>query len=181
MGTGNTRTSSVDDLMLTEVEMIVATNHVERTTTTVDLDQQRTGMNTRLVERIDNVSMGDRITNIEIIPWMRPRNVEFTVTGLKPNTRVYAFFDRIDVNAEVKPTGSSSVNTLLNGALTKTATTITVDSTTGFPTTGTIGVGSITRTDPFGQTFIAQEQVYLYWYNCYNIYRMYKKYRISIY
>jgi len=131
---------------------------MERTTTTVDLDQERTGTNTRLVERVDNVSMGDRITNIEIIPWMRPRNVEFTVTGLKPNTRVYAFFDRIDVNAEVKPTGSSSVNTLLNGALTKTATTITVDSTTGFPTTGTIGVGSITRTDPFGQTFIAQEQ-----------------------
>ena len=52
-------------------------------------------MNTRLVERIDNVSMGDRITNIEIIPWMpSSKMLEFTVTGLKPNTRVYAFFDR---------------------------------------------------------------------------------------
>ena len=127
---------------------------VESTTTVVDLNQRRTGVNTRLVERIDNVSMGDRITNIEIIPWMRPRNVEFTVTGLKPNTRVYAFFDRIDVNAEVKPTGSSSVNTLLNGAITKTATTITVDSTTGFPTTGTIGIGSLTRTDPVSYTHL---------------------------
>ena len=96
-----------------------------------------------LVERIDNVSTGDRVVNIDVVPWMRPRNVNFTVTGLKPNTRVYAFFDKVDVNAEVKPTLTSATNTLLNGALTKTATTVTVDSTTGFPNTGTIGVGSV--------------------------------------
>ena len=159
VGTGNTRTSTTRWGRVVNIGGDDRWRQtVESTTTVVDLNQRRTGVNTRLVERIDNVSMGDRITNIEIIPWMRPRNVEFTVTGLKPNTRVYAFFDRIDVNAEVKPTGSSSVNTLLNGAITKTATTITVDSTTGFPTTGTIGIGSLTRTDPFGQTFIAQEQ-----------------------
>ena len=125
----------------------------------VDARQERTGINTRLVERIDRVSTGDRVVNIDVVPWMRPRNVNFTVTGLKPNTRVYAFFDKVDVNAEVKPTLTSATNTLLNGALTKTATTVTVDSTTGFPNTGTIGVGSVTTTDIFGQTFSAQEQM----------------------
>ena len=32
---------------------------------------------------------------------MRSRDVNFTVSNLKPNTRVYAFFDRVDVNADV--------------------------------------------------------------------------------
>ena len=79
---------------------------------------------------------------------------------MKPNTRVYAFFDRVDVNAQVKPVaGGSASNTTLNGALTKTATTVTVASTTGFPTTGTLGVGDTTVTDSFGQTFRQQEQM----------------------
>ena len=78
---------------------------------------------------------------------------------MKPNTRVYAFFDRVDVNVNVKPTGGSTQSTTLNGALTKTATTITVASTTGFPTTGTLGVGANDTVDVFGQAFVAREQV----------------------
>ena len=104
---------------------------MQTATTTVDERQQRTGINTRLVERIDQVSTGDRVLNIEVVPWIRERNVNFTATGMKPNTRVYAFFDKVDVNADVKPTGGSTNNTTLNGALSKTATTVTVASTTG--------------------------------------------------
>ena len=43
--------------------------------------------------------------------------------------------------------------------MTKTATTVTVASTTGFPTTGTIGVGDTNVTDDFGVTFRQQEQM----------------------
>ena len=78
---------------------------------------------------------------------------------MKPNTRVYAFFDKVDVNADVRPVGNSAQNTTLTAAVTKTATTITVSSTTGFPTTGTLGVGDATVTDSFGQTFRQQEQM----------------------
>ena len=129
------------------------------TITSVDARQARTGVNTRLVERIDNVSTGDRVLSIDVVPWIRERDVNFTVTGMKPNTRVYAFFDRVDVNADVKPVGGSASNTTLNGNLVKTATTVPVASTTGFPTTGTIGIGDQTITDPFGQTFRQQEQM----------------------
>ena len=127
--------------------------------TTVDQRQTRTGRNTRLVERIDTESTGDRVVNIEIVPWIRPGQVNFTVTGMKPNTRVYAFFDRVDVNAECKPILTSANSTTLNGALTKTATTVTVASTTGFPTTGTIGVGAIDQVDWQGVSFKAMEQM----------------------
>ena len=41
-------------------------------TTTFDRRQVRTGQNTRLVERIDTQSTGDRVVNIEIVPWIRP-------------------------------------------------------------------------------------------------------------
>ena len=133
--------------------------NMRTTTTSVDQRQRRTGTNTRLVERVDQVSQGDRVISIDVVPWMRTRDVNFDITGLKPNTRVYAFFDKVDINADVRPVGNSAQNTTLSSAVTKTATTISVASTTGFPTSGTLGVGDATVTDSFGQTFRQQEQM----------------------
>jgi len=132
---------------------------VESSWSAVDVRQRRTGTNTRLVERIDNISAGDRVTNIEVVPWMRSRDINFSVTGMKPNTRVYAFFDGVDVNADVKPTLTSASDTTISSPFAKADTTLTVSSTTGFPTTGTIGVGDTTEQDPFGIGFIKQEQM----------------------
>ena len=129
------------------------------TTTSVDTRQVRTGTNTRLVERIDNISAGDRVTNVEVVPWMRARDVNFNVTGMKPNTRVYAFFDGLDVNINVKPIGISASSTTTTVDFPKANTTLTVSSTTGFPDTGTIGVGDTTEVDPFGIGFVKQEQM----------------------
>jgi len=129
------------------------------TATAVDVRQRRTGINTRLVERIDNISAGDRVTNIEVVPWMRSRDINFTVTGMKPNTRVYAFFDGVDVNADIKPIGDSASDTTLTSNLAKADTTVNVTSTTGFPSTGTIGIGDTTEVDPFGIGFVRQEQM----------------------
>ena len=126
---------------------------------TVDVRQNRTGMNTRLVERIDNISAGDRVTNIEVVPWIRKSQINFTVTGLKPNTRVYSFFDGVDVNADCKPILSSAVSTTLASNLAKADTTVTVTSTAGFPDTGTLAVGDINEVDPWGTGFIKQEQM----------------------
>ena len=132
---------------------------VESSWSSVDVRQNRTGSETRLVERIDNISAGDRVTNIEIVPWMRSRDINFNVTGLKPNTRVYAFFDGVDVNADVKPIGNSSSDTVISSPFAKADTTLSVSSTTGFPDTGTIGVGDTAEQDPFGVGFIKQEQM----------------------
>ena len=158
--TGNRRTSGGGGRVLQRNANLGMIRWVtQESSTTVDQRQVRTGQNTRLVERIDTESTGDRVTNIEIVPWIRPGQVNFTVTGMKPNTRVYAFFDRVDVNAECKPILTSANSTTLNGALTKTATTVTVASTTGFPTTGTIGVGALDRVDWQGVSFKAMEQM----------------------
>ena len=36
-----------------------------------------------------------------MIPFMREKNVNFVADGLKPNTRIYPFFDKVDVTTRV--------------------------------------------------------------------------------
>ena len=67
----------------------------EDTTTTTQ--QSRTGLATRVVERIDNESLGDRVVNRENIPLMRSRNIEFQIKKVKPRTQLYPFFEGEDV------------------------------------------------------------------------------------
>ena len=64
----------------------------------VNLSQQRRGVQNTVTEVIDTESLGDRIVNRNIIHFMRTRNIEFTATRMKPYTRVYSFFDNVDVN-----------------------------------------------------------------------------------
>ena len=42
-----------------------------------------------------------------MIPFCRSRTLTFTGDGFLPNTRVYAFFDRQNVNAYITPTSSA--------------------------------------------------------------------------
>ena len=44
-------------------------------------------------------SEGDRLVSREVIPFMRSRNVEIVSKQNKPNTRVYPYFDGVDVGA----------------------------------------------------------------------------------
>lgn len=45
--------------------------------------------------------VGDFVTNSSFEPYMRSRDVNIFISGLRPNTRHYFFFDKIDVNAHV--------------------------------------------------------------------------------
>lgn len=49
------------------------------------------------------VSLGDKVTDTKIIPYMRSRNVEFTAKRMKPLTRVYSFFGGVDVTKYIVP------------------------------------------------------------------------------
>ena len=65
----------------------------------VSLDQQRTGTQTKVTEKLDTSNLGNRIISRNIIHTMRSRNIQFTGKRLKPYTQVYGFFDNIDVNS----------------------------------------------------------------------------------
>ena len=89
---------------------------VRTTVTTEQGTRTRQGVRTSVVAQIDTESQGDRIVSRALIPFIRARNVTFTVTGMKPLTKVYPFFDKTNVSALVTPTGGSEGDTLVTTA-----------------------------------------------------------------
>lgn len=93
------------------------------TTTTVSsttVGQTRSGIQTSVEAQNVTRDLGDRVVNVQIVPFIRAREVEFKATRLKPNTRVYAFFDGIDVNSYIRPPFGNSGDPLVtdsNGAV----------------------------------------------------------------
>jgi hypothetical protein len=72
-------------------------------TTTQDVGQTRTGIRSVLVPQVVRTALGDKVLNIAFIPFIRSRTINFTATRMKPNTRVYAYFDNISITNYVTP------------------------------------------------------------------------------
>ena len=129
---------------------------MERTVTTTTTKSSRSGVRTEITPRIDYESKGDKVVSTEIIPYCRAKVVNFTGKVFKPRTRLFAFFDNVNVTQYVTPT-PPYINkySLLNGAINSSVTTITVDSTGLFDTSGSITIDSeiITYTGKSGTTF----------------------------
>jgi hypothetical protein len=64
----------------------------------IGLEQNRTGRQQTINEVINTESLGNRVVNREIIHFMRSRNIQYTAKKLKPFTRMYSFFDGVDVS-----------------------------------------------------------------------------------
>lgn len=67
----------------------------------------------RTKTKIENASekvIAERIVNLGIIPFLRERTITFKARRLKPNTRVYPFFDGADVSAHVTLEGATSAS-----------------------------------------------------------------------
>ena len=63
---------------------------------------------TLTVNRTNNsYDFGSYVTDMNIQPYLRSKAVKFKVTGMKPNSRVYAFFDEVDVNQYCIPTDAA--------------------------------------------------------------------------
>ena len=87
------------------------------------VQQTRTGVRNVLVPQTVRNSIGDRIINVAFVPFVRARTLTFEGTRFKPNTRVYAYFDNIDVTSYVTPDGGSLGGNLVtdaNGAVSGT-------------------------------------------------------------
>ena len=93
-----------------------AANRIITTTTTTRVGERRTGIRTSIVPRTVRRSQGDRILNVAFIPFIRSRTISFTGTELRPNTRVYPFFDNVAATAYVTPNGGSLGGSLITDA-----------------------------------------------------------------
>jgi hypothetical protein len=54
-------------------------------------------------DQFDKSSIGDKVVNKDLISYMRSRNVQFVAKKLKPLTRLYAFFDGVNVSKYCTP------------------------------------------------------------------------------
>lgn len=106
-------------------------------TTTVTTEQRvglrRAGIRTGLIPNAVRTSFGDRVVSIAFAPFIRAKDVAFVGKDMKPLTRVYPFFDGIDVSAYVTPTGSSA------GAALTTDAAGQVSGTFAIPNPDTLG------------------------------------------
>jgi hypothetical protein len=68
----------------------------------------RSGIRTTMVPRTIQQSFGDRVLNVAFASFIRQKSITFTADAMKPDTRVYPFFDGIDVSTYVTPTGSTA-------------------------------------------------------------------------
>ena len=85
-------------------------------TTVQQVNQTRTGVRQVMVPQVVRNSLGDRVLNVAFIPFIRSRTINFTGTRFKPNTRLFAFFDNIDINTYVTPTGGSLGGNIVSDA-----------------------------------------------------------------
>jgi len=90
---GNTRISG--DTLLQEQTQVV--------TTTTEQRQTRQGVSLSVTPETQSQRIGARVTNTSIVPFMRSVIVTFIAQRMKPNTRVFPFFDGVAVAAHCRP------------------------------------------------------------------------------
>ena len=89
------------------------------TTTSRDVVQTRGGIRTDVMPQTVIQSLGDRVIGVNFVPFIRSRTISFTAQGMRPNTRVFPYFDEQLITAYVTPSGGSlagNITTDANGA-----------------------------------------------------------------
>lgn len=87
----------------------MAIRQILRQTTSTQRGVAREGVRTNVVSRIDRRTVDDRIVSTATIPFIRSRFLTFVGRNFKPNTRLYAFFDEINVTSYITPAANVSV------------------------------------------------------------------------
>ena len=86
------------------------------TTTTTEQTQVRQGIGLNVTSSTDNLDLGEKVVDMAFAPFMRSQLILVEATRLKPETRVYPFFDGEDVSAHCTDiNGGSTLTTDTNG------------------------------------------------------------------
>ena len=83
------------------------------TTTETITESIRNGFRLDVQPFTSTESTGPFITDIGTIPFIRSREISFSATGMRPNTRVYPFFEDTLVSSYVTPAGGSRGDNLV--------------------------------------------------------------------
>jgi len=132
------------------VETRVRNYPIVTVTDTTTSQQDRTVTNTFTVPITQTFDIGTYVTDVSIQPYMKSRTIAFVAGNLKPNTRVYPFFDTVAVANYTAP---GALNTALGNTIQQIVATA---STTGKPD------AVCNRTGNFGDPLITDSTGTLY-------------------
>ena len=99
--------SSLSQQVITQPQNTLINNNQRFSFNTINTVQTNISTTTSAMARVDSFStirsvVGNRVIDVAVIPFMRSRRVSFKCQGMKPNTRVFPFFDGQDVSNWVK-------------------------------------------------------------------------------
>ncbi|ASD50360.1 virulence-associated VriC protein [Acidovorax phage ACP17] len=111
VGSSTTRNSTIDMAMLDRQGAIVtwqsttteSVSTVETTSTTMG----RTGRQTTVTGEGTEYTIDDIVKDVQILPYARSRVIQFYATNLRPNTRVYVYFDGEKVSEFARNIGTT--------------------------------------------------------------------------
>jgi hypothetical protein len=80
----------------------IALRTTRQTTETTTQRQARQGTGINVETNVVRTDIGNRVVSSSLIPFMRASVIRFRADRMKPNTRVYAFFDNINVSDQCR-------------------------------------------------------------------------------
>jgi hypothetical protein len=104
---------------ITEAEAVA--NQI-RQTTDISIETMfssvRTGIENYNIVDSQTHSLGDKVINVEIIPFIRPQIIKILAQGLKPYSRYFTFFDGVNLSSYVTSINAAqySANTIAIGS-----------------------------------------------------------------
>lgn len=100
------------------------------TTTTTDISTtesfNRTGIALSSASKVITTNLGSRLIDSSLIPFIRSRPITFVAKNLKPDTRIFATFDNVDVTNYCYPAVELTLSSNITSA--QVATTVTTGS-----------------------------------------------------
>ena len=140
------------------------------TSTIINTEQRvglrRSGVRTSLVPNAVRTSLGNRVVSVAFASFIRPKTISFQADDMKPDTRIFPFFDGIDISSFVTPTGSSAGSALTTDSTGSASGTFVIpdptDSSNPKWRTGkrTFRLTTSSTNDMVGDIFTSAEAVY---------------------
>ena len=79
------------------------TSTTTSTSTTTRTDSSRDVTTKAIGSKTQSYNIDDIVKDVSIIPMIRSKTIQFYATNMKPNTRLYAYFDGVNVTQHCKP------------------------------------------------------------------------------
>jgi hypothetical protein len=105
------------------------------TTGTTQTNSIRDGVRTEVVPDTVTTDIGDRIVEVNFVPFIRSRIVSFKAERMKPNTKLYAFFDGKDITEYATMTDEFFEFSVFSAANPQYTSSHTFNGQTSWPST----------------------------------------------